>query len=157
MVAPLFDYQRARLALVWLCIMVHLTWPKRSAATTPAPALPIQSKRKRSNEPKPCAGLPTKPPWALCEREAAHPQPAPPGSPEPMPPTLRRPPHGGPRAALLSPAGLALSWLAGAGATCGPTAIPVAVGGASFSVLPAQGTFWRPTAPSGMASRWRWS
>ena len=91
MVSPLFYYQLALLALVWLFLMLHLTWPKRSAATTTAPATPIQSKRKRSNEPKPFAGLTTKPPCALCEREAAHPQPAPPVSPEPMPRTHRRP------------------------------------------------------------------
>ena len=91
MVSHLFYDQLALLAIVWLFIMLHLTWPKRSAATTTAPATPIQPKRKRSNEPKPFAGLTTKPPCALCEREAAHPQPAPPVPPEPMPPTHRRP------------------------------------------------------------------
>ncbi len=91
MVSHLFYYQLALLAIVWLFIMLHLTWPKRSAATTTAPATPLQPKRKRSNEPKPCAGLTPKPPCALCEREAAHPQPAPPVPPEPMPPTHRRP------------------------------------------------------------------
>ena len=90
MVSHLFYYQLALLALVWLFIMLHLTWPKRSAATTTAPATPIQPKRTRSNEPKPFAGLTTKPPCALCEREAAHPQP-PPVPPEPMPSTHRRP------------------------------------------------------------------
>jgi hypothetical protein len=29
MVSHLFYYQLAVLALVWLCIMLHLTWPKR--------------------------------------------------------------------------------------------------------------------------------
>ena len=91
MVSPLFYYQLALLALVWLFIMLHLTWPKRSAATTTAPATPIQPKRTHSNEPKPFAGLTTKPPCALCEREATHPQPPPPVPPELMPPTHRRP------------------------------------------------------------------
>ena len=91
MVSPLFYYQLALLALVWLFIMLHLTWPKRSTATTTAPVTPIQSKRTRSNEPKPFAGLTTKPPCALCAREAAHPQPAPPVPPAPIPPTHRRP------------------------------------------------------------------
>ena len=45
----------------------------------------------RSNEPKPFAGLTTKPHCALCERETAHPQPPPPVPPDPMPPTNRRP------------------------------------------------------------------
>ena len=90
MVSHLFYYQLALLALVWLFIMLHLPWPKRSAATTTAPATPIKPKHKRSNKPTPFAGLTTKPPCALCEREAAHPQP-PPVPPEPMPPTHRRP------------------------------------------------------------------
>jgi len=77
MVSPLFYYHLALLALVWLFLMLHLTWPKRSAATTTAPATPIQSKRARSNEPTPFTGLTTKPLCALCERDAAHPQPAP--------------------------------------------------------------------------------
>jgi IS1 family transposase len=91
MVSPLFYYQLALLALLWLFIMLHLTWPKRSAATTTAPVTSIQSKRTRSNEPTPFAGLTTKPPCALCERETAHPQPAPPVPPAPLPPTHRRP------------------------------------------------------------------
>jgi IS1 family transposase len=90
MVSHLFYYQLALLALVWLFIMVHLTWPKRSAATT-APATPVKPKPKRSNEPKPFAGLTTKPPCAVCEREAAHPQPPPPVPPAPIPQTHRRP------------------------------------------------------------------
>src|SRR5262249_14185316 len=61
------------------------------AATTTAPATPIQPKRPRSNEPTPFTGLTTKPPCALCEREAAHPQPPPPVPPAPRPPTHRRP------------------------------------------------------------------
>ena len=73
MVSHLFYYQLALLALVWLFSMLHLTWRKRSAATTTAPATPIKPKHTRSNEPKPFAGLTTKPPCALCEREAAHP------------------------------------------------------------------------------------
>ena len=58
---PSFYYQLALLALVWLFLMLHLTRPKRSAATTTAPATPIKPKHKRSNEPKPFAGLTTKP------------------------------------------------------------------------------------------------
>ena len=44
MVSHLFYYQLARLALVWLFLMLHLTWPKQSAATTTAPATPIKPK-----------------------------------------------------------------------------------------------------------------
>ena len=87
MVSHLFYYQLALCVLVWLFVMLHVTWSKPGLTILPMSAQP---KRKRSNEPKPFAGLTTKPPCTLCEREAAHPQP-PPGPPEPMPPTHRRP------------------------------------------------------------------
>ena len=57
-------------------------------------------------------------PCALCEREAAHPQP-PPVPPEPDTPNPPASPHGGHLAALLSPYWLSLSWLAGAGQLAG--------------------------------------
>ena len=90
MVSHLFYYQLALLALVWLCIMLHLTWPKRSDATPPAPATPIKPTHKRSTEPKPFAGLTQRPHCALCERETVHPNPPAPVPPDPMPPTSRR-------------------------------------------------------------------
>jgi IS1 family transposase len=88
MVSHLFYYQLALLALIWLFLMLHLTWPKRGATTPRAPAKP---RRQRPNEPRPFAGLTHKPPCALCEQETAHPQPPPPVPPEPIPPTNRRP------------------------------------------------------------------
>jgi hypothetical protein len=91
LVSPLFDSHLALWALVWLVLMMPLTGPKRSAATTTAPATPIQCKRNRSNAPQPFTGLTTQPPGVLCARDAAHPQPAPPVPPEPMPPPHRRP------------------------------------------------------------------
>src|SRR4029453_9566288 len=93
MIPHLFYYQLVVLGLLWLCVMLHAVWPSRGAGSQPRPAeaAPIQPKRTRSNEPKPFAGLTTKPPCALCAREAAHPQPPPPVPPEPMPPTHRRP------------------------------------------------------------------
>src|SRR5262249_54510209 len=36
MVSHLFYYQLALLALVWLCLMVHVTWPKRGVTSPPA-------------------------------------------------------------------------------------------------------------------------
>jgi hypothetical protein len=41
-------------ALMWLCVMLYLTWPKRSVTAPAAPAAlqPLQSKRHRSHEPK---------------------------------------------------------------------------------------------------------
>jgi IS1 family transposase len=93
MVSPLFSYQLALLAIVWLFIMLHLTWPRPGVTAPAAPAEPepITPKRSRSNEPKSFEGLTQKPHCALCERDTAHPQTSPPGPPNPMPPTNRRP------------------------------------------------------------------
>ena len=81
-------YQLALFVLVWLFVMLHVTWSKPGLTTRPVPAQP---KRKRSSEPKPFAGLTHKPPCALCEQAMGESAPAPPLRPEPMPPTNRRP------------------------------------------------------------------
>ena len=86
--SPLVYSQLALLAIIWLCVMVHLTGSKPGRTTPPVPAQP---KRKRSTEPKAFEGLTHKPPWARCERETAHPQAPPPVPPAPLPPTNRRP------------------------------------------------------------------
>ena len=93
MIPHLFYYQLVMLGLLWLCVMLHALWPSRGAGPQPRPAegAPIKPKRHRSTEPQPFAGLTHKPPCALCEHEAAHPQAPPPVPPEPMPPTHRRP------------------------------------------------------------------
>ena len=81
-------------ALLWLFILVHLTWPKRPVATPATPTAEpelLQPQRHHSNEPTPCEGLTHKPHCALCERETPHPQAPPPVPPDPMPPTHRRP------------------------------------------------------------------
>ena len=61
MVSHLFYYQLALCVLVWLFVMLHVTWSKPGLTILPMSAQP---KRKRSNEPKPFAGLTHKPP--LC-------------------------------------------------------------------------------------------
>jgi transposase-like protein len=93
MVSHLFYYQLALLALVWLFLMVHVTWPKRGVTSPPASAQPepLPPKHTRAHEPKPFVGLTHKPHWALCERDTAHPSTPPPVPPDPMPPTHRRP------------------------------------------------------------------
>ena len=93
MVPHLFYYQLALLALVWLFIMLHLTWPRPGVTAPAAPAEPepIKPKRSRSNEPKPFEGLTQKPHCALCEQEIGERSPAPLRRPDPMPPTHRRP------------------------------------------------------------------
>ena len=52
MVSSLFYYQLALVAIIWLFVMLHLSWPKQSAAPPTAPATPIKPKSKRSTEPK---------------------------------------------------------------------------------------------------------
>jgi IS1 family transposase len=91
MVSPLFYYQLALLALIWLFVMLHLSSPRRSAPPPTAPATPIKSKRKRSTEPKAFKGLTHKPHCALCEQEIGETPQAPPRRPDPMPLTNRRP------------------------------------------------------------------
>src|SRR5215467_10796541 len=93
MIPHLFYYQLVIWGLLWLCVMLHLTWPSRAAVSPPKPAEPepIKPKRQHASEPKPFAGLTQKPPCALCAHEAAHPTPSSPVRPAPMPPTHRRP------------------------------------------------------------------
>jgi hypothetical protein len=91
MVSPLFYYQLALLALLWLFVMLPLSWPRRSAPPTTAPATPITPKRQRSTESKVFEGLTHKPHCALCEHETGETPPGPPLRPDPMPPTNRRP------------------------------------------------------------------
>ena len=69
------------IALVWLCIMLHWAWPSDPAAACPPPELPpLLPKRKR--EPKPFAGLTTKPHCDACEHATA-PHPHAPSAPPP--------------------------------------------------------------------------
>src|SRR5215813_22489 len=91
MVSHLFYYQLALLALLWLFVLLPLSWPRRSETPPPVPATPITSKRKRSPEPTAFEGLTHKPHCALCERETAQPKAPAPVPPAPMPPTNRRP------------------------------------------------------------------
>jgi IS1 family transposase len=91
MVSHLFFYQLALLTLLWLFIMLHLSWLRPSAANTTTPATPITPKRTRSTEPKAVAGLTHKPHCVLCEQATRETAPPPPVPPAPMPPTNRRP------------------------------------------------------------------
>jgi IS1 family transposase len=88
MVSSLFYYQLALCVLMWLFIMLHVTWSKPGLPTPPVPAQP---KRPRSKAPKAFEGLTTKPHCALCERGPAPLTPPCPVPPDPMPPTHRRP------------------------------------------------------------------
>jgi IS1 family transposase len=88
MVSSLFYYQLALCVLVWLFVMLHVTWSKPGLPTPPVPAQP---KRPRSKAPKAFEGLTKKPHCALCERGPAPLTPPCPVPPDPMPPTHRRP------------------------------------------------------------------
>src|SRR5215468_10403743 len=68
MVPSLFFYQLALFVLVWLFVILHVTWSKPGLTTPPVPAQP---KRKRSSAPKPFAGLTHKPHCAWYEQETA--------------------------------------------------------------------------------------
>jgi IS1 family transposase len=105
MVPTLFFHQLGLVALVCVFLMLCWLWP-HDAASPHQPIVPTKpSRRTRSKEPKPFAGLTQRPPCALCEREATQAPEPPLASPEPMPPTHRRPrtvetsqhfcPHGG--------------------------------------------------------------
>ncbi len=53
---PLF-YQLLLVALVWLCVMLHVVRPSQRAVTRPTPTESVTPPRKRSKEPKPFTGL----------------------------------------------------------------------------------------------------
>jgi len=91
MVSHLFYYQLALLALIWLFIMLPLSWPGQSAPPPTPLAPPIKPKPKRSTEPKAFEGLAHKPHCALCAQETGATHLPPPVRPDPMPPTHRRP------------------------------------------------------------------
>src|SRR4029453_13556212 len=119
MVSHLFFYPLVLIALVWLCVMLHWAWPSDPAAACPPPELPpLLPKHKR--EPKPFAGLTTKPHCAACAHTT---DPRPQAPPPPPPPASPRSPAAAPHAyagapppgrhlcALLPEPGLCLSGL----------------------------------------------
>src|SRR6266849_4000085 len=81
----------ALLAIIWLFVMLHLSWPRRSATPTTTPVTPIKPKRKRSTEPKAFEGLTQRPLCMLCEQETGETNPPPPVRPDPLPLANRRP------------------------------------------------------------------
>src|SRR6267143_384375 len=71
MVSHLFFYQLVLVALVWLCVMLHWTWPSDPASVWPTTPEPLPPLRKRKREPTPFAGLTTKPHCDACEHGSA--------------------------------------------------------------------------------------
>src|SRR4029450_4282060 len=90
MISHLFYYQLALLALIWLFVMLQVTWSEPALTT---PAVPAKPKRTRSTEPQPFAGLTHKPRCVLCDQATGETAPAPPRRPDPTPH-----PHPPPRA-----------------------------------------------------------
>jgi hypothetical protein len=105
MVSHLFYYQLALLALVWLFLMLHLTWPTPGVTAPAAPAEPepLQPTRPRSHDPKAFEGLTKKPHCALCERDTVQPKAPPPVPARSHAPHQPTPPDGGHLEAFLSP------------------------------------------------------
>src|SRR5262245_30179803 len=82
MVSPLFFYQLVLLALVWLCIMLQWAWPSDPATACPTTREPTPPLPKHHHEPKPFAGLTTKPHCDACAHVNA-PRPHAPAAPPP--------------------------------------------------------------------------
>lgn len=156
MVSPLLFSQLLLFALVWLFIIMHLTWPKRTVTAPATPAKPesLTPKRHRSNEPKPFEGLIHKPHCTLCERDTAQPKASPPVRPGPMPSTNRRPREVD-TSRHFCPHSDCAYWVGSGVAIYAPMDLPAAVPGVSFTVHRATATFWRPMARSSTANRQR--
>jgi IS1 family transposase len=91
MIPHLYYYQLIVVGLLWLFVMLSLTWPSPSGPQEPRPATLSTTRRPRGKEPHPFGGLTRKPLCVLCDQDATQPTPPPPVRPEPMPPTHRRP------------------------------------------------------------------
>jgi hypothetical protein len=78
MVSDLFFYQLVLVALVWLCVILQWAWPSAPTMVCPTIPLPSPPPLKRRREPKPFAGLTTKPHCDACEHAPA-PHPYAPG------------------------------------------------------------------------------
>src|SRR4029453_5931715 len=67
MVSHLFFYQLTLIVLVWLYVMLQWAWLSDATTAGPTPPPPTPPRRKHSREPKPFAGLTTKPHCDACE------------------------------------------------------------------------------------------
>jgi hypothetical protein len=90
MVSPLFFYQLALIALVWLCVMLQWMWPSAPTAVAPTTQEPTPPPPKRNREPKPFEGFITKPHCDACEHASASHSEAPSTPPPRIMPTRGR-------------------------------------------------------------------
>jgi hypothetical protein len=79
---PLFD-QLLAIALVLVCLLIHVALPNRLLPQPQAPLASNKRRRKRSTEPKPFPGFIHKPLCEACEQGADGASKAP-GSPPPL-------------------------------------------------------------------------
>ena len=61
-------YQLLLVALVLLCLIMHIWWPDNPRAALQTPRQSDKPQRKRSNEPKPFTGFIHKPLCEACEK-----------------------------------------------------------------------------------------
>jgi len=83
MVPNVLFYQLLLVALVLICLLIHVGWPDPSRATPPRPIKPDQLRPKRSKEPKPFTGYIHKPLCEACE-QGLDTRPKAPGAPPPV-------------------------------------------------------------------------
>jgi IS1 family transposase len=83
MVPNVLLYQLFVVALVLICIMVHVWWPDRPSVTPQTSRQPSKPRRKRSKELKPFTGYIHKPLCEACEK-GTDTSPKAPGSPPPV-------------------------------------------------------------------------
>ena len=95
MVSDLFSHELVLSGLLWLCIMLHYSRPSDCPARNRRTSKPATPPRKRSNDPKPFAGLTRKPYCVACEQAAQEPVPPPPPA---LPPRRHAPPVAAPHA-----------------------------------------------------------
>jgi IS1 family transposase len=79
----LLFYQLLLVALVLICLIMHVWWPAHPRPTPRTPLKPDTPRRERSKEPKPFIGLIHKPLCEACE-QGADSRPKAPGSPPPL-------------------------------------------------------------------------
>ena len=83
MAQNLVFYQLLLIALVLICLIIHVWWPDAPRATLHRPLKPDKPRRKRSTEPKPFPGLLHKPLCEACE-QSRDARPTAPGAPPPV-------------------------------------------------------------------------
>src|SRR5262249_12365536 len=83
MAPNLLLYQLLLVALVLICLIIHVSWPDAPSVIPQTPRKPDQPRRKRSKAPKPSTGLIHRPLCEACEQGTdAHPKAS--GSPPPV-------------------------------------------------------------------------